>query len=626
MRIARQVLLLALLGMAAAPPAGAEEGGLLVMSSAVSLAGPVEALFDEGGTAVDVAIAAALLQVVACGGAWSSLAGIAAWLHIDAPGGAVSSLVGGFARPARADTRWLVPGMVPALAAAHARHGRLPWSRLVAPAIAAAEEGVPVGEPLARLLAWRGDALREAPFVFAGGRLRQPALALTLRTLAAQGPTSMTRGTWAQAFAALDGAPTLSDLDVQPPPWTAPLSGRFADHTLRTVAPPALGGLCLLESLALLEGSALQPPRSPATVARMVRAGEPCYAAFLASAADPAARLAPARIQSLRAMLDRGLPLADRLTGLPSTGHSDIVVAVDRAGRTAVLAHSIHGALWGGTAPRFVAGVALSDAARSQAVPLRHVASGAMLPNALNPTLLQLADGRMVAMASIGGSLAELMLQATVELAVDGATPRTLVQGTHYLQPLWPSIGVWQSGCLLVLVLLAPAGALLLQRGPAWLRVLALLAWLPAAVWTGAVLWAASSGSRTLLAVLDTTPVLAAMVLGAAALLLAAGLAARRASPLQRLAIGALALVLLATPWLLRGSLVPVTLVPMGRFDAATLEAWRRAGLAVAEVAPAEAPLGYWAGVAWPRTPGAPLQAAVTPGLGGGVFSAKEAR
>ena len=626
MRIARQVLLLALLGMAAAPPAGAEEGGLLVMSSAVSLAGPVEALFDEGGTAVDVAIAAALLQVVACGGAWSSLAGIAAWLHIDAPGGAVSSLVGGFARPARADTRWLVPGMVPALAAAHARHGRLPWSRLVAPAIAAAEEGVPVGGPLARLLAWRGDALREAPFVFAGGRLRQPALALTLRTLAAQGPTSMTRGTWAQAFAALDARTDAA----RPGRAAAALNGWRCRPFRRPIhfepCAAALGGLCLLESLALLEGSALQPPRSPATVARMVRAGEPCYAAFLASAADPAARLAPARIQSLRAMLDRGLPLADRLTGLPSTGHSDIVVAVDRAGRTAVLAHSIHGALWGGTAPRFVAGVALSDAARSQAVPLRHVASGAMLPNALNPTLLQLADGRMVAMASIGGSLAELMLQATVELAVDGATPRTLVQGTHYLQPLWPSIGVWQSGCLLVLVLLAPAGALLLQRGPAWLRVLALLAWLPAAAWTGAVLWAASSGSRTLLAVLDTTPVLAAMVLGAAALLLAAGLAARRASPLQRLAIGALALVLLATPWLLRGSLVPVTLVPMGRFDAATLEAWRRAGLAVAEVAPAEAPLGYWAGVAWPRTPGAPLQAAVTPGLGGGVFSAKEAR
>jgi gamma-glutamyltranspeptidase/glutathione hydrolase len=88
---------------------------------------------------------------------------------------------------------------------AHAQGGRLPWARLLAPAIALAEAGAPIGPRLHRQLsdtpALRDDARAAALFFRADGspravgeRVRNPALAAVLRRVAAEGAGVMQQG------------------------------------------------------------------------------------------------------------------------------------------------------------------------------------------------------------------------------------------------------------------------------------------------------------------------------------------------------------------------------------------------------------------------------------------------
>lgn len=91
-----------------------------------------------------------------------------------------------------------VPGCLRALELAHRRHGRLPWADLFAPAIELAAEGYPLSPYLLRALlenpGVQGEAMAQALFCGGGtmplppqSRLRNPALAATLRQVAEAG-------------------------------------------------------------------------------------------------------------------------------------------------------------------------------------------------------------------------------------------------------------------------------------------------------------------------------------------------------------------------------------------------------------------------------------------------------
>ena len=90
------------------------------------------------------------------------------------------------------------------LGLAHSEAGRLPWARLFEPAIRLAEEGFAVSPRLHGLLALEGrfaDPAAQALFFDADGRpwpvgytLRNPALARSLRLVAAEGPRVLHRG------------------------------------------------------------------------------------------------------------------------------------------------------------------------------------------------------------------------------------------------------------------------------------------------------------------------------------------------------------------------------------------------------------------------------------------------
>jgi gamma-glutamyltranspeptidase/glutathione hydrolase len=103
------------------------------------------------------------------------------------------------------------PGVLRMLAQAHQQHGKLPWARLFAPAIALARNGFEISPRLhAQLKAdrhLRKDPTARAYFYQANGepypvgyRLRNPELAAVLQAIATQGVDAFYRGEVAQAI------------------------------------------------------------------------------------------------------------------------------------------------------------------------------------------------------------------------------------------------------------------------------------------------------------------------------------------------------------------------------------------------------------------------------------------
>ncbi len=162
-----------------------------------------------------------------------------------------------------------VPGTVRGLHLAWQRHGRLPWKRLVEPAAALARDGFPVTETLADSLKQFLPEFQKNPAALAqftrGGRAYEPGeilvqseLADTLGRLAVQGPDDFYKGETARLIAkemkAQGGLITLKDLIAYRARVRRPLKITYRDCEVLTVPPPSGGGLALLEMLNVLEG------------------------------------------------------------------------------------------------------------------------------------------------------------------------------------------------------------------------------------------------------------------------------------------------------------------------------------------------------------------------------------
>lgn len=165
---------------------------------------------------------------------------------------------------------------------AHDDHGRLPWARLFEPAIRLAESGFAISPMLARYLTLnahemrlRDDPQARAYFFDAAGKpwpaghvLRNPAYALTLRTVAAAGPRAMQEGALAEAIVAAAQRPpragtlSLADLRAAEAQRFDPLCAPYRVYRVCTAAPPSSAN-AMLAILGLYE-RARPAPSGPA--------------------------------------------------------------------------------------------------------------------------------------------------------------------------------------------------------------------------------------------------------------------------------------------------------------------------------------------------------------------------
>jgi gamma-glutamyltranspeptidase/glutathione hydrolase len=241
-----------------------------------------EAILTAGGNAFDAFVAVTAAENVLSEGA-SSLAGALGVLIYRATDDVVSYLDGGHNDPLDPEALWtadapaagkavLVPGAPAALHALVLQHGRLPLDVVLAPAIALAEQGFPVGRLMATTIAHHAAILRRTDYgrrtylphgkpPQPGDTLQLPVMAAWLNGFARQGADYVYRGEFGRQFIATvqaeGGLLTEADLAAYRERWFVPWTATFRDVTLHSCSGRTYGGLWALLALKTLEHAAL---------------------------------------------------------------------------------------------------------------------------------------------------------------------------------------------------------------------------------------------------------------------------------------------------------------------------------------------------------------------------------
>jgi gamma-glutamyltranspeptidase/glutathione hydrolase len=256
--------------------------GMAATSQPLATAAAIRVL-EQGGNAIDAAIAAnAVLGVVepmSCGVGGDLFAIV--WdaktrkLHgLNASGRApYASSRELFEKrglkeiPAHGPLSWSVPGCVDGWDQLRQRFGTRPWSDLLAPAIALAEEGFPVSEIIAD--DWQTSATElagiptSAACFLPGGRapeagsvFRNPDLGRSLRAIVQQGRDGFYRSAIARAIVAYSeqagGLFAMKDFEDHSSTWVDPVSTNYRGYDVWEL-PPNGQGIAVLQMLNLLE-------------------------------------------------------------------------------------------------------------------------------------------------------------------------------------------------------------------------------------------------------------------------------------------------------------------------------------------------------------------------------------
>ncbi len=255
-------------------------------------------VLDQGGTAVDAAIATAYAVSVVepfasgVGGGGSTL------IHrLDAEPAAYDYREVVAADGRIPETGTGIPGFVAGMEALHADHGQVPLAELIAPAIRLAADGVPTSQLVADQLttaAWRlpvadleqfypdGQPLAE------GDPLVQDELATTLQTIAEDGAASVYQDALGGALTQIEGIdPTsLANYTVNSP---TPAVGPLGDLEIIGAAPP-LTGVTLVQMLQMAAalGATESAPGSVDFVDAVSRSWERAGADLMTEVGDPA--------------------------------------------------------------------------------------------------------------------------------------------------------------------------------------------------------------------------------------------------------------------------------------------------------------------------------------------------
>jgi gamma-glutamyltranspeptidase / glutathione hydrolase len=245
-------------------------------------------ILREGGNAIDAAIAAnaalALMEPTGCGLGGDLFAIVTIGMTgelvgLDGSGRSPRGLsserlreevarLGHERIPPRGPLPISVPGCVDAWFMLHDRFGRLPMSRILAPAIAYAREGFPVSELIAHYWQRSVPILRDQPGFLEtftrdgrapekGEMWRNENLARTLEILSRQGRDAFYRGELAEVIARAvqdaGGFLTVEDLALHTGDWVVPVSATYRGWRVHEL-PPAGQGIAALQILNILEG------------------------------------------------------------------------------------------------------------------------------------------------------------------------------------------------------------------------------------------------------------------------------------------------------------------------------------------------------------------------------------
>ncbi|TDJ36657.1 MAG: gamma-glutamyltransferase [Gammaproteobacteria bacterium] len=293
---------------------------MVVSQSAIASQIGVDVL-TEGGSAVDAAVATAFAMAVTHPSA-GNIGGGGFLIYRPASGEAVAYDFREVAPTGSHPEMWLdegeysfqrhhmshmavgVPGTVSGLYLAWQDAGKLPWKRLLQPAINLAENGFTVSHGLSRSLQ-RGMrrmgkypasvaqfSRNGAPYE-AGEVLKQADLAASLERIAEHGADGFYQGRTAELIVAEmqanGGLITMEDLSGYAAMKRSPIVGNYRGYEVMSMPPPSSGGIALVEMLNILEGYDLRGEGfgSANTLHRMTEAMRRAYADRALYIGDP---------------------------------------------------------------------------------------------------------------------------------------------------------------------------------------------------------------------------------------------------------------------------------------------------------------------------------------------------
>jgi gamma-glutamyltranspeptidase / glutathione hydrolase len=237
-------------------------------------------ILKQGGNAFDAFVAATVAEYVVAEGT-TSLAGPLGALLFDAKKRELVYLDAGFNTPLDPLQKWdpsrptigasaLVPGSVAGLEAISQKYGKLPFRRVLQPAIELAEGGFPLTQLYAFLVGsseYGGQRLKRSEYglktyfkdpshpKLEGEILKLPSVAKLLKEVAAEGSGYMYRGAWASEcideVKRQGGHLTPRDFSEYQIKWETPWRITYRDHEI--YSPQIEGGLNTLLSLKVLE-------------------------------------------------------------------------------------------------------------------------------------------------------------------------------------------------------------------------------------------------------------------------------------------------------------------------------------------------------------------------------------
>ena len=272
-------------------PATAFAAGGVVSAADPRAAAAGQEILRKGGSATDAALAMMLaLGVVEPQS--SGIGGGGFLIHHDGRTGKVSTIDGRETAPSSANPRRFldangrprpfgqvqpgglsvgVPGNIALMEMAHKKWGKLSWATLFEPAIRLAEDGFEINQRLYESLNGTRNSWRNFPEMQkiywkdgapapVGSVIRNPAMASTLRTIAARGAKGFYTGANATAIStAVANAPnnpsqlSTADLAAYRAKERAPVCGAYRGYKICGMGPPSSGATTVLQILGMVE-------------------------------------------------------------------------------------------------------------------------------------------------------------------------------------------------------------------------------------------------------------------------------------------------------------------------------------------------------------------------------------
>ena len=415
-------------------------------------------ILEEGGTAADACVAMdAVLHVTEPTS--TGLGGDAFVLYFDAASGRITALNGSGRAPnaltldrlrgaQQAPAHGLsitVPGCCAAWFDLVERYGTKPMAKLLAPAIAIAEEGFEVGPVTAAvwargLVQLQSDELKldgRAPR--AGERFRNPGLARTLRRVSTSGTRGFYEGETADAILAAvreaGGVMTLGDLVAHKSSWDEAISVPYRGARIWE-CPPNSQGIAALLALSVLDGLSLGAPDDAQRWHLLIEAMRLGFADARWWVSDPRATEVPTHgllsdkyVAERRAMVDPARATLDARHGAPDRrGGTVYHCAVDRHGNACSMASSHFMGFGTGVVPAGC-GFVLHNRALGFSLDPSHpnvVAPGKRPYHTVAPAMLTRGDGSLWGPLGVMGGFMQPQghVQVVTALVDDKAQPQ----------------------------------------------------------------------------------------------------------------------------------------------------------------------------------------------------------